>query len=140
MTTTNLPVAFGGKLTELSKIVYEANKEKGFHDKERSFAETCMLIVSEISEAVEADRKGNDLNNELDKELVDVEFDSYKSGENLDVQFFEDRIKDTVEDELADALIRILDEAGRRGMDIEAHVMLKLAYNKTRPRLHGKKF
>lgn len=135
MTTTNLPVDFGGKLTELSKIVYEANKDKGFHDKGRSFAETCMLIVSEISEAVEADRK--DLAAfEGDAKVMMAE---YQQG-FFDSEHFKQTIKDTVEDELADALIRILDEAGRRGMDIEAHVMLKLAYNKTRPRLHGKKF
>lgn len=131
MTTTNLPVDFGGKLTELSKIVYEANKEKGFHDKGRSFAETCMLIVSEISEAVEADRKG-----------LNCIYDLNQNGliQDFGPESFKGMVKDTVEDELADALIRILDEAGRRGMDIEAHVMLKLAYNKTRPRLHGKKF
>lgn len=140
MTTTNLPVDFGGKLTELSKIVYEANKEKGFHDKGRSFAETCMLIVSEISEAVEADRNELGLNDELGKELVSVCYSELVHNKTFDAEQFKDEIKDSVEDELADALIRILDEAGRRGMDIEAHVMLKLAYNKTRPRLHGKKF
>jgi len=41
--------------------------------------------------------------------------------------------------ELADVLIRIGDFCGRHGIDLEAAVLAKLAYNKTRPRRHGGK-
>jgi hypothetical protein len=122
---------FDGALNELAQKVYEGNKAKGFHDKGRPFAETCMLIVSEVSEAVEADRNGEYAN-----------LDAFDKNEGI-VPFeeaFKTNIKDTVEDELADVFIRLLDEAGRRGMDIERHVFLKLQYNKTRPRLHGKTY
>jgi NTP pyrophosphatase (non-canonical NTP hydrolase) len=41
-------------------------------------------------------------------------------------------------DEMADALIRILDMCGGLDIDIEKHVELKLRYNSLRPKLHGK--
>ena len=47
------------KLNELRDISHTIAKEKGFWDEGRSFAEVCMLIVTEISEAVEKDREGN---------------------------------------------------------------------------------
>ena len=53
---------------------------------------------------------------------------------------FEDAIKDTFEDEIADSVIRLLDMCGGLGIDIDTHVRLKLEYNKTRERLHGKKY
>lgn len=41
--------------------------------------------------------------------------------------------------ELADALIRIADLAERHGIDLEAMIALKSAYNETRPYMHGRK-
>jgi NTP pyrophosphatase (non-canonical NTP hydrolase) len=43
-----------------------------------------------------------------------------------------------VEDELADAVIRIADMCGAFGIDLERHVVEKLEYNRHRPRTHGK--
>lgn len=40
--------------------------------------------------------------------------------------------------ELADAIIRILDYAGFRGIDVAGALMAKMAYNLTRPKMHGK--
>ena len=118
-------------LNELSKEVYQGNVEKGFWDKDRSFAETCMLIVSEISEAVEADRRG-----------VKCIYDLNQNGllQDFDPESFKGMVKDTVEDEIADTFIRLLDLCGRMEIDIESHILLKLQYNKTRPRLHGKTY
>lgn len=45
-------------LNELSKEIYEANKAKGFHEEKHSFEHMACLIISELMEAVEADRKG----------------------------------------------------------------------------------
>ena len=55
-------------------------------------------------------------------------------------QAFEKEIKDTFEDEIADAAIRIFDLAGGLGIDLDFHIQQKLAYNKTRPFKHGKKY
>lgn len=41
--------------------------------------------------------------------------------------------------ELADAIIRILDYCGYAGIDIEAAILQKHEYNKTRPYRHGGK-
>lgn len=45
-------------LNKLSKEIYEANKAKGFHDEKHSEEHMMCLVVSELMEAVEADRKG----------------------------------------------------------------------------------
>lgn len=49
-------------------------------------------------------------------------------------------VKDTLEDELADALIRLLDLTAHLGIDIERHIELKMQYNALRPYKHGKKY
>lgn len=54
--------------------------------------------------------------------------------------YFREHVKDTVEDEIADAIIRLLDLSGYMGIDIDAHVGAKLAYNATRGTRHGKAY
>jgi len=53
---------------------------------------------------------------------------------------FKKYVKDTVQDEIADAFIRILDMCEYYGIDLQKHVELKMEYNKSRPRLHDKKY
>jgi NTP pyrophosphatase (non-canonical NTP hydrolase) len=107
-------------LNDLAKSIYEANKEKGFWDKERNVGEMLMLVTSELGEAMEAHRKNR--------------FANWANAS----EDFENSIKDTFEDEIADAIIRLLDMCGGLGIEIESHVFEKLKYNATRPRLHGK--
>jgi len=101
-------------LNQLSDEVYCNNEAKGFWDEPRSVAECIALIHSELSEALEADRK--DL---LDDHLVD---------------------RHGLEVELADAVIRILDLSGYLGLDIGGALVDKLEYNKGRPHKHGKNY
>lgn len=42
--------------------------------------------------------------------------------------------------DMADAVIRIADLCGHLGIDLEAAIDLKMAYNETRPFKHGKRF
>ena len=42
--------------------------------------------------------------------------------------------------EFADIIIRVLDACGQYGIDINAAIAEKMAFNKTRPYKHGKKF
>lgn len=71
------------------------------------FAQKLMLVVSEVSEAMEGDRK-----NLMDDKLPH---------------------RPMREVELADALIRICDLAGAYGMDLGGAVAEKMAFNKVRP-------
>lgn len=75
--------------------------------KERNKGELLMLIVSELSEAMEGERK----------DLMDDKLPHRKMAEV----------------ELADALIRIFDYAGNYGYDLEGAYQEKRAFNKQRP-------
>ena len=123
-------------LTELSQKIHAGNCERGFYDHPATFPDRCMLIVSEISEAVEAHRNGKTTERaDVDQALRMAAMEMHPF-----VGFFRDKVKDTVEDELADAIIRLLDLSGYLSIDIDAHIHAKLAYNATRPRLHGKAY
>jgi NTP pyrophosphatase (non-canonical NTP hydrolase) len=123
-------------LTPLSEAVFKANEAKGFWDEDRNIGELLMLVTSELSEALEAMRKERftvsdaKVNNLLRDSLTDLGF---KEG-------FEADVKDTFPDEIADAIIRLLDLCGGLEIDISKHVHLKLRYNKMRAHKHGKSF
>ncbi len=181
------------QLNALRDECYKIACEHGWHDEKLSERHCLCLVITELSEAVEADRKGRhadlkSFNEAINGFACEIAFDGY--------------IKDTVEDELADAAIRILDLAGmmgddigegfedvcnrakeadnfledefyRRerftesiymivddiinegcdiamfdlflladvmGFDLMEHIRLKMEYNKTRERLHGKRY
>ena len=117
----------------LQQKIHNNAKEKGFWDKKHNFGNDLMLIVGELGECSEAHRKG--LNADM------VSFEQALDESNLKYQqAFEKYMKDTVQDELADALIRILDCAAGWEIDIVSHINYKMKYNANRERLHGKKY
>ena len=126
-------------LNELRDEIHENAKNKGFWDSPRETGTLLMLCVSELAEAMEADRVGKHSYTTGIDELIKAGYTcddspvSYKS-------YFELDVKDTFEDELADTIIRILDLCGAKGIDIEKHIELKIKYNATRERMHGKKY
>jgi NTP pyrophosphatase (non-canonical NTP hydrolase) len=93
-------------ITEAARLIHENAREHGFWDEERNFGEALALIHSEVSEALEAYREGDDI---------------------------------AMGEELADIVIRTLDLAEGLGYNIEAEIRQKMEYNKTRPRMHGKR-
>ncbi len=126
-------------INELAKEIYENNKAKGFWDKERNVGELLMLVTSELAEALEADRKGRKADSHYIQEMV-AEGYNWKDSQVSFTNAFEVSIKDTFEDEIADAAIRIFDLAGGLGIDLDFHIKQKLEYNKTRPAKHGKAY
>lgn len=119
-------------LNQLRDEIHEYAINKGFWDNQRETGTLLMLCVSELAEAMEADRNGL----YADLELIEKDKEDF-----IDFKWsFENSIKDTFEDELADTIIRILDLCGAKGIDIEKHIELKMKYNQTRERMHGKKY
>lgn len=96
----------------LAKEAFENAREKGFHEKQHTDAHYLMLVACELAEAVEADREGR----RSDRRTYNFLLQEY--GEPLAKHLFDVHIKDTVEDELADAVIRLLDFVGVKGYDI----------------------
>lgn len=83
----------------------------GFHDEKYSVGHLLMLVISEVGEAVEADRKGVRYkecygDKELSSQVDDVQY----------AVWFSHSVKDTLEDELADVAIRLFDFCGANGL------------------------
>ena len=134
-------------LNELAKQYHKQAKAKGFWDEPRETGTLLMLMVSELSEALEADRKGqyakiDDAEFIVDGKTIREDLDS--AVKENDMIKFEDifriQVKDTFEDEIADTFIRLLDFIGQRNIDIEKHIELKMLYNQTRAYKHGKAY
>jgi NTP pyrophosphatase (non-canonical NTP hydrolase) len=115
---------------ELAKEIHEGNAARGFWEGERKLTEVAMLTVCELSEAIEADRKKY-WSEKIHIDLLKHEFDK---------DFFFENIKDTVQDEIADAIIRILDFSHKFNIDLDFHIKAKLQYNASRPYKHGKTY
>jgi NTP pyrophosphatase (non-canonical NTP hydrolase) len=101
-------------LTGMSHAIHADNVKAGWYTdlktgepKQVNVGEKLMLIVSEVAEGMEADRK-----NLMDDKLP------HRNG---------------LEVELADAMIRIFDLAGYLKLDLGGAVMEKLRYNASRP-------
>lgn len=119
-------------INELVKQSHDNAVKKGFYDTpNKNIGELLMLVVSELGEALEAHRKNRFAN------LKGLEAGITPSGKILT---FEHWVKDTFEDELTDAVIRICDMCGYLNIDLEKHIELKMRYNETREYKHGKRY
>ena len=103
-------------LNELHDRAYKTACEHSFHDKELSNEHLLCLVISELMEAVEADRKGK----RADRESFKSSYEDEEPHDDVNFKYcFEKYIKDTISDELSDAVIRLLDLAGLRGISLE---------------------
>lgn len=122
-------------INKLAREIFSNAVAKGFHQDKKNIGEMLALIHSEVSEALEADRKG------IACELSSMGLDILMSEDgSLFKTEFERDVKNTFEDELADVMIRVMDMAEYKGINLEAHIQLKMKYNTMREYKHGKKY
>ena len=121
-------------INELVKKSFKNAKEKGFHEKEKEIGTLLMLIVSELGEALETHRK-NGLQLKANETM-----DFNKMNNKIFKIFFEEHVKDTFPDEIADTFIRLGDLCGLLNLDIEKYIKLKMRYNSLREKKHGKNY
>jgi NTP pyrophosphatase (non-canonical NTP hydrolase) len=105
-------------LNELAQNIHESNKLRGFDVAQDNIGQSLMLIIGEISEAIDAHQCGRYANQRTVNCICE-------STEYIDFTvFFDEDIKNTFEDELADIVIRTLDFCAAFCVDIE-----KLCYD-----------
>lgn len=99
----------------VAEDVHSNSVEHGFWPNgQRNFGEAIALVMSELGEAMEAHRK----------KAMAEHIDGFCG----------------VEEELADAVIRIMDLAVGLGIDLGGALLAKHEYNKSRPHKHGKEY
>ena len=109
-------------LNELAHKIHESNKLRGFDTAQDNIGQSLMLIVGEISEAMDAHQCGRFADmKEYDSEIAYIAKNfptaNIEGGFRLDP--FEKYIKNTFEEELADIVMRTLDFCAAFGVDIE---------------------
>lgn len=104
-------------LVPLQNRIIKINKANGFYDilNRPNLATRCMLMVTEIAEIVEAERDGN--------------------PESTKIPGFS-----SIEEEVADLVIRALDFSYCEKLDLSNAIAAKLEFNAKRPYRHGKKY
>lgn len=108
----NNPIITPSELNELKTEIFGNAVAHGFHNEKHTVDHYLGLVLSEIGEAINADRNPNaplvtDATLEQAKLLADQSI-----GGVAFVEFFMSDIKGSVVEELADVAIRILDLAG----------------------------
>lgn len=111
---SSIGTQFIESFNELQYFVHETAKNKGWWNNPRNDSELIALMHCELSEAVEGLRKGNP---------PDDKIPAFSS----------------VEAELADVILRIMDMAQARNYNISAAIIAKSNMNTTRENKHGGK-
>lgn len=114
-------------LNQLRDRVYKCACNHGFHDEELSNGHWLCLVVSELMEAVEADRSTN-RNRRANVDWFKKRIETSRICQGLDPEISKERgyevvynetIKGSIEEELADAVIRLLDWYGLRNIVLD---------------------
>lgn len=125
-------------LNKLRDKAYKTACEHGFHDQELSNEHWLCLVISELMEAVEADR--NDNWNRIAKvEQFKKRLEISRICQGLAPEISKERgyeitynacIKGSIDEELADAVIRLLDLAGLRNLNLNRFALVNVVSKK----------
>lgn len=120
-------------INTLVRVAHNNAIDKGWYEEPRSFGDMIALMHSELSEALEDHRDG--------RGFTEVWYEKKIDGvTRVSLTQPDESWKPCgIPTELADVVIRIFDTCGHLGIDLEAAIHEKMAYNATRPRRHGGK-
>nr|DAT69923.1 MAG TPA: NTP-PPase-like protein [Caudoviricetes sp.] len=116
-------------VNELASKAYKTAVEHGWHNESLSDSHFLCLVISELMEAVEADR-GNYWNKRAKVDWFKKKIETSRICQGLDPDISKERgyevaynetIKGSIEEELADAAIRLLDLAGLRKIELSLY-------------------
>ena len=117
-------------INDLGAEIFETSITKGWNDggvDKRTFGDMCMLLVSEVSEALEEYRSGRGLD--------ETYYRPYTNEDDGEVH----QKPEGIPVELADVAIRLFYMAHIYGVDLEAAIPEKVEFNKKRSFKHGGK-
>ncbi len=120
-------------INQLAQQVHQNARDKGFFEKEKNIGEMLALIHSEVSEALEADRKDRYCPVNILGVVGWADDDSFNTH-------YKETVKGTFEEEMADIVIRVMDMCAFKGIDLENHIKAKMRVNSLREYKHGKKY
>lgn len=103
-------------LERLSNEAFRIAKEHGWHDEPLSKKHYLGLVMTEVAEAVEADREGRRAKTEMMDDVIRTQAEG-ETGltqqwyETWFTTYYDEYIKKSIEEEFADVVIRLLDMA-----------------------------
>lgn len=100
---------------EAISLAHKTAVEHGFWDDTPNYEHLAMLVITELSEAIDADRYGRHADTEgyeVWRVFVNEYIITFEDRIKKRKTAFKECIKDTVEGELADACIRLMDMIG----------------------------
>ena len=99
------------------------------------------LCITELAEAIEALRKNKVSTKEkIAAFKLECTKEDFDAGNEKFTTAFEKNLKDTEADELGDTYVRLGDLCEKLGIDIDFHISMKMRYNETRSKMHGKTY
>ena len=124
------------RINEFIQQAHQIAIDHGWHNgEERNFGEMIALMHSELTEALEEARAGAEPTYTY-YECTKVGYDCY----NLKCEICRCGKPCGIPSEFADLVIRVFDACGLYGIDLEAAIAEKMAFNRGRPYKHGKQF
>lgn len=101
------------KLQKLAKEIYEIAVAHGWHEDVKPNGLWMALVVSEVAEAIEADRNDR----RADMESFNERMSNLDGSDECFKEMYKRYIKGSIEEELADIVIRLLDYINMRWGD-----------------------